>query len=165
MPPVGFFHRVAIVSFVVDTLLQAIALLEDAERSLSSPSAIYVAYSPHPYAPIAFFSAGVVLQVHWFLRLYSQQPYFQQEDSLQASSFGLPNSARNSDDDEESEEHSNGALMMGSYYLNAMYLKAERNAMQEPAHFAYLPFYILGTMLQSSYRRPRILYRSLLTSY
>ncbi|KAF5312359.1 hypothetical protein D9619_003758 [Psilocybe cf. subviscida] len=68
--PIVFARRVATLCFCTDTIFQALSLLSDAEISRSSPSSLYAAYSPHPYAQLGFFVVGVMTQLLWLLKLY-----------------------------------------------------------------------------------------------
>lgn len=154
-------RRVAVASLIVDILFQSLALLGDAESSRSSPSAIYVAYSPHPYVPIGLFSAGLILQIQWLLRLSLPPKDLEEEETsiipleitpsnsdsgLESQHEPLPEAAGSqSDVDSHKIEGIDNNLTFHDEVDDFEYFNTH-----EPAYFGYLPFYVMGSFLQGS---------------
>jgi len=172
-----FPRRVALGSFILDTFFQALALLGDAESSRSSPSAIYVAYSPHPYAPLCLFIFGMICQILWLLRLYPV-PISSDEDEDSGgaiSSSSLDSSFRRRSQERCSENSRVLPFAVGAPSKNstgsevpiieAIQRGDEGTAhvrinpgteepvlvevvLSEPAQSKYIPFYMVGSLLQ-----------------
>ncbi|KAH9487434.1 hypothetical protein JR316_0001510 [Psilocybe cubensis] len=156
-------RRVAVASLIVDTLFQSLALLGDAESSRSSPSAIYVAYAPHPYAPIGLFSAGLILQIQWLLRLSLPSKEFDEEEETSAIPLEItPTNSESSIDNASGElsertdsqpandahktEEIDDDLLLRDEVDDVTYFNTH-----EPAYLGYLPFYVMGCFLQAGW--------------
>lgn len=158
-------RRVAAASLIVDTLFQTLALLGDAESSRSSPSAIYVAYAPHPYAPIGLFSAGLIFQIQWLLRLCLPSKDLEEDGTsaipLQITPSKVAPILLTQDEsatvdpmtDPDVDFHKikiadNDLPLHNDDEVDGF---EEFNSL-EPAYFSFLPFYIIGSVLQGSSR-------------
>ncbi|KAF4622993.1 hypothetical protein D9613_001341 [Agrocybe pediades] len=172
-----FARRVALGSFLLDTFFQTLALLSDAESSRSSPSAIYVAYSPHPYAPLGLFVLGLSCQILWLLKFYPVPISGEQGDeevgsmTLLSSSSGHEQSRTEEPTSQTTEELSNADVHEVSRApqevpMLSIPLQEEDNDLRastttqptifevvlpEPAQSRYLPFYMLGSVFQASW--------------